>query len=57
MTDMLNKSIEEMIQCVTNSQGSEKIQSLFPLLLYALTFFIRNENITSEKCKTKNHLK
>ena len=35
-----------------NSQGDEKMQFLF-LLIFALTFFIRNENITSEECKTK----
>ena len=38
-----------------NSQRDEKMQFLF-LLLFALTFFIRNENITSEECKTKNRL-
>ena len=36
-----------------DSQGNErKMQFLF-LLLFALTFFIRNENKTSEEFKTK----
>ena len=35
-----------------DSQRDEKMQFLF-LLLFALIFFIRNENITYEKCKTK----
>ena len=39
-----------------DSQGNEKVQFLF-LLLFALTFLIRNENITSEECKTNNPLK
>ena len=38
-----------------DSQGDEKMQFLF-LLLFAL-ILIRNENITSEECKSKNHLK
>ena len=37
-------------------QGDEKMQFLF-LLLFALIFLIRNKNITSEECKTKNSLK
>ena len=39
-----------------DSQGDEKMQFLF-LLLFDLTFFIRNENTTSEDCKAKNRLK
>ena len=39
-----------------DSQGNEKIQFLF-LLVFVLTFFIRNENVTSEECKTENRLK
>ena len=39
-----------------DSQGDEKMQFLF-LLLFALTIFNRNENITSEECRTKNRLK
>ena len=38
-----------------DSQGDEKMQCLF-LLLFVLTL-IRNENITSEESKSKNHLK
>ena len=34
------------------SQGEEKMQFLF-LLLFALTFFIRNENITSRGMQNK----
>ena len=40
----------------SDSQGDEKTPFLF-LLLFALTFLIRKENITSEECKTKNRLK
>ena len=36
-----------------DSQENKKMQFLF-LLLFALTFFIRNENITSEECKIIN---
>ena len=39
-----------------DSQGYEKMQFLF-LLLFCLDFLIRNENIISEECKTKNRLK
>ena len=39
-----------------DSQENEKMQFLF-LLLFALIFFTRNENITSEEYKTKNRLK
>ena len=35
-----------------DSQWDEKMQFLF-LLLFALTFLIRNENIASEECKAK----
>ena len=34
-------------------QGNEKMQFLF-LLLFCLHFLIRNQNITSGECKTKN---
>ena len=39
-----------------DSQRDENMQFLF-LLLFALTFFIRNKNISSEECKAKNRLK
>ena len=39
-----------------DSQGDQKLQFLF-LLLLCLDFFIRNENISSEECRTKNCLK
>ena len=39
-----------------DSEGNEKMQFLF-LLPFALDFLIRNENITSEECKTKIRLK
>ena len=37
-----------------DAQGNEKMQFLF-LLLFFLDFLIRNENITSEECKTKKN--
>ena len=39
-----------------HSQGDEKLQFLF-LLRFCLDFLIKNENITSKECKTKNRLK
>ena len=39
-----------------DSQGDEKMQVLF-LLFFCVDFLIRNENIISEECKTKNGLK
>ena len=39
-----------------DSQGDEKMQFLL-LLLFCFDFLIRNENITSEECKTKSRLK
>ena len=38
-----------------NSQGDEKCNSIS--IAFCLDFLIRNENITSEECKTKNRLK
>ena len=51
MTDM--QSIKEMIQCAT--PGIPKgMKMQFPFLFaFCLHFLIRNENITSEECKTK----
>ena len=37
-------------------QGNEKVQFSISIAFY-LDFLIRNENITSEECKTKNRLK
>ena len=39
-----------------DSQGDEKNAISISIAFY-LDFFIRNENITSEECKTKNRLK
>ena len=38
-----------------DSQGDEKFNFYF--YAFCLDFLIRNENITSEECKTKNRLK
>ena len=56
MADMRN--ITKINQCVTfrDSQGNEKMQFLL-LLLFCLDFLIRNENISSDECKTKSRLK
>ena len=39
-----------------DSQGNGKMKFLF-LLFFCLEFLIRNENKTSEECKTKDRLK
>ena len=38
-----------------DSQGDKNAVSIS--IVFFLDFFIRNENITSEECKTKNRLK
>ena len=56
ITDM--RSIKEMIQCPTLGipKGMKKKAVSISIAFY-LGFLIRNENITSEECKTKNRLK
>ena len=39
-----------------DSQGDEK-NAISVSIAFCLGFFMRNENITSEECKTKNRLK
>ena len=55
MTDM--QSIKEMSQCVTFGipKGMKKCNVYS--IAFCLDFLIRNENITTEECKTKNRLK
>ena len=52
MTDM--GSMKEMIQCVSLGIPKGMKNSVFISVAFHLDFFIRNENITSEECKTKN---
>ena len=51
MTDMW--SMKEMIQCVALGIPKETKKCNFCFYCFCLDFFIRNENITSEECKTK----
>ena len=50
--------MKEMIQCATLRvpKGMNKNAVSISIAL-CLDFLIRNENITSEECKTKNHSK
>ena len=49
--------MKEMIQCATLGipNGLKKMQFSFSIA-FCLDFLIRNENITSKECKTKNRL-
>ena len=54
MTDML--SIKEMIQCASLGIPKRMKKCNFAIsvsIAFCLDFLIRNENITSEECKTK----
>ena len=55
MTDMRN--IKEMIQCATLGIPKGMKNTVSISIAFCLDFLIRNENITSEECKTKNRLK
>ena len=50
-------SIKEMIQCATLGIPKGMKECNFYFYCFCLDFFIRNENITSEECKTRNRLK
>ena len=55
MADM--RSIKEMIQCVPLGIPKGIKNAVFIFIAFCLDFSIRNENITSKECKTKNRLK
>ena len=50
-------SIKEMIQCATLGIPKGMKNAISISIAFCLDFLIRNENITSEECKTKNCLK
>ena len=47
------RSIKEMIQCATLRIPKGMKNTVSISIAFWLDFLIRNENITSEKCKTK----
>ena len=49
--------MKEMIQCVTLGVLKGTKNAVSNSIAFCLDFLIRNENITSEECKTKNRLK
>ena len=55
MADM--SSIKEMIQCATLEIPKGMKNAISISIAFCLDFLIRNENITSEECKTINRLK
>ena len=46
-----------MIQCATLGMPKGMKNAISISIAFCLDFLIRNENITSEECKTKNRLK
>ena len=56
MSDM--STIKKMIRCAILGIPQENEKNAISIsIAFCLDFLIRNENITSEKCKTKNRLK
>ena len=55
MADLWSK--KQMIQCATLGIPKGIKNAVCISIAFSLDFFIRNENITSEECKTKNCLK
>ena len=52
MTDMQN--IKEMIQCATFGITKRMKNAISISIAFCHGFFIINENVTSEECRTKN---
>ena len=56
MTDM--RSIKKMIPCATLGIPKRMKKNAVSIsVAFCLDFLIKNENITSKECKTKNFLK
>ena len=55
MTDM--RSIKEMIKCASLGIPKGMKKCNFVSIAFYFDFLIKNENITSEECKTRNRLK
>ena len=49
--------MKEMIQCATLGIPKGMKNAISISIAFCLDVLIRNENITSEECKTKNRLK
>ena len=50
------RSIKEMIQCATFGIPKWMKSAVSISIVFCLDFLIRNENITSEECRTKDRL-